>query len=120
MEHVRIKELMKNKKFLERIRWDITPKVLFEPRFPGTKDEQGKTTSSIDGYMLYVDLVYDRPGLVVMNVQYSMSKTVAYVEDVPEDLLREAMNCTPEECKAGMYPLTKKLEGWLKKAFGLL
>ena len=115
MDQVRIKDLRGNKKFFESIRWDLTPKILFEPRYPGTKGEEGKTSNSTDGYMFYVDMVNDSPILVIMKNKYSMSKTVAYVEDVPEDLLQEAARCAPEECVAGMYPLTKKLEEWLKK-----
>ncbi len=119
MESFSIKDLGESKKFLDNLRWDMTPKILFEPRFPRTENEPEKTTFNIAGNMFYVDIVYNKPTLVIMRNRLAMSKTVGYVEDVPEDLLREAMNCSAEECIAGMYPITKKLEDWLKKELGL-
>jgi hypothetical protein len=71
-----------------------------------------------DGYMMYVEVINDSPVLVIMRNKYSMSKTVAYITDVPEDLLRESARCSPSECVAGMYPIARKLEDWLKKTLG--
>ncbi len=118
MESFSIKDLIESKKFLKHIRWDITPKILLKPRFPRSENEPEKTVDNIEGNMFYVDVVYNKPALVIMRNRTSMSKTIGYVEDDPEDLLREAVNCTPEECIAGMYPITKKLEEWLKKELG--
>ncbi len=115
MEHFSFEELRQSKKFIDNIRWDVTPKIFFQPRLPVS----GKKAVNIDGNMFYVDIVYNRPTLVIMRNTSSMSKTVGYVEDVPEDLLKEAMKCSGEECIAGMYPLTRKLEEWLKKELGL-
>ncbi|MEF9437816.1 MAG: hypothetical protein L0922_03380 [Candidatus Mariimomonas ferrooxydans] len=115
MEHFSFEELRQSKKFIDNIRWDVTPKILLQPRLPVS----GKKAVNIDGNMFYVDIVYNRPTLVIMRNTSSMSKTVGYVEDVPEDLLKEAMKCSGEECIAGMYPITGKLEEWLKKELGL-
>jgi hypothetical protein len=117
MERVRITELRGNKTFLEEVRWDVTPKVLFNPH-PGTGNDKEASKVNVDGYMLYVEVIDTVPVLVIMKNKYSMSKTVAYLDGAPEDLLREAAHCTPEECVAGMYPLTKALEAWLKKELG--
>lgn len=119
MESFSIKDLRESKKFLDNLRWDMTPKILFEPRFPRAENGPEKTTFNIAGNMFYVDIVLNKPTLVIMRNRSTMSKTVGYVEDVPEDLLRAAMNCSAEECIAGMYPITKKLEDWLKKELGL-
>ena len=119
MEYFSINDLKESEKFLKLIRWDITPKMLFEPRFSQGVKEPEKATDDIEGYMLYVDVVDDKPTLVIMRNRAAMSKTVGYVENIPEDLLREAMNCPAEECIAGMYPTTKKLDDWLKKELGL-
>lgn len=115
MERVRIAELRGNKTFLEEIRWDVTPRVLFDPD-RGTGKEASKV--NVDGYMLYVEVIDSVPVLVIMKNKYSMSKTVAYLDGIPEDLLKEAAHCTTEECVAGMYPITKSLEAWLKKELG--
>jgi hypothetical protein len=117
MERVRITELRGNKTFLEEVRWDVTPKVLFNP-YPVKGNDKEASKVNVDGYMLYVEVIDTVPVLVIMKNKYSMSKTVAYLDGAPEDLLREAAHCTTEECVAGMYPLTKALESWLKKELG--
>ena len=82
-------------------------------------DESGKAVDITYGYMLYVDIINDIPALIVMQLKPLMSKTVGYITDIPENLLREAMQCSDSVCVAGMYPLTEKLEAWLKNEFGL-
>ena len=114
-EKFSVKELCENKGFLEKIRWDVTPKILFKPRFPLAETEP----YDIEGFMFYVDVINKEPALVIMRNRGPVSKTAGYVEGVPEDLLLEAMNCAQGECIAGMYPITKKLEDWLKKELGL-
>jgi hypothetical protein len=110
-----INDLKKSQKFIQNIRWDITPRIFLDPgSAPGDKP-----VDTTHGYMLYVDLFNDKPTLVIMQLKSIMSNTVGYVSDIPENLLREAMNCNEEDCIAGMYPLTKDLEEWLKKEFGL-
>jgi hypothetical protein len=118
MEQVSINELKGKKEFLDNIRWDITPKVFLNPELLATGKGQGKETSNTDGYLLYIEIIKNSPVLVIMQNKYSMSRTVAYVTDVPEDLLRESAHCSPAECVAGMHPVTQKLEDWLKKTLG--
>ena len=100
---------------IEDIRWDVTPQIFLNPSStPG--DEPVDITH---GYMLYVDLIHEKPALIIMQLKKIMSKTVGYVCDLPEDLMKEAMQCSQTECVSGMYPLGKKLEDWLKKEMGL-
>ncbi len=113
MKYYAIKDLKVFRSFLDEIRWDVTPKIFMEPRF-AAKDG-GTTEIDITGYFFYVDLVLDEPTLVIMQNTPALSITVGYIQDVPRDLLDEAVQCAGEECQAGMYPLTKKLEAWLKK-----
>ncbi len=116
MEQFNIEELKESEKFLQNIRWDITPRKFLEPRLAKSKGIEDKT----DEYMLYVDIVFNKPQVVIMRLREHMSKTVGYIGGVPEELLKEALNCDKEECKVGMYPLTSRLEEWLKKSLGLL
>lgn len=113
MEEVSIDKLKSSNEFVDNIRWDVTPKIFLNP-----KTASGETVNVSRGYMLYVDLVDDKPALVIMQMRDPLSKTVAYVTEIPEDLLKEAMNCPASECISGMYPLTEKLQDWLKKKFG--
>ncbi len=110
--------LKKSKYFIENIRWDVTPKVFLSPKST-SENVSKKSIDTTYGYMLYVDFINEKPVLVIMKLKYVISQTVGYVDDIPEDLLREAMRCTETECVAGMYPLSEKLKDWLKKALGL-
>ena len=116
MELLNIAELKKSKYFLENIRWDITPKMFVDP---SCAKESGEAADISHGYMFYVDLINDRPAVVVIQLKYAFSKTVGYIYEIPEDLLKEAMHCEDSECIVGMYPVTDKLATWLKQAFGL-
>ena len=117
MEILNIEELKKSKYFIENIRWDITPKIFMDPSSAGK--ESGEAVDISYGYMFYVDLINERPALVIMQLKSIISKTVGYIHKIPEDLLREAMDCLDSECVAGMYPVPDKLVDWLKQAFGI-
>lgn len=114
MSHLSIKNLKKSDSFRKNIRWDVTPKIFLNPRTPS-----GETIDITYGYMLYVDLINNKPAMFIMQLKRMVSSTVGYVTDIPEDLLREAMHCTKTECISGMYPLGEKLESWLKEELGL-
>jgi len=114
MEEITIENLKKSRLFVDDIRWDVTPKIFLNP-----KTSSGETIDLTHGYMLYVDIADDKPVLVIMELKSIMSRTVGYICDVPDELLREAMGCEASECIGGMYPITEKLANWLKKGFGL-
>ena len=119
MEQVSINALRDKKVFIENIRWDVTPKIFVSPGFSQQELESERARGGKDEYMLYIDSIHDKHVLMIMKLRYSYSTTVAYVTDIPADLLLEATNCPPEECIEGMFPLSKKLEDWLKKELGL-
>jgi hypothetical protein len=115
MELVTIDILKNSPSFAQDIRWDVTPKIFME-------SSSGPGSDPVDityGYMLYVDLMFDKPALIIMQLKRVVSKSVGYVTDIPEELLKEAMNCTGPECVSGMYPLTGSLQEWLKKELGV-
>ncbi|RJQ21061.1 MAG: hypothetical protein C4560_04285 [Nitrospiraceae bacterium] len=114
MEEITIEKLKKIKQVVENIRWGVTPRISLNSR-----SASGEVVDLTYGFMLYVDLFEERPALVIMELKPIISKTVGYVFDVPEDLLKESMQCATSECIGGMYPLSEKLEGWLKKEFGI-
>ncbi len=114
MEQVSFDKIKKSKAFVDDIRWDITPGIFLDPKScPG--DQPADLTH---GYMLYVENVLEKPALVIMMLKRIVSKTVGYTFEVPEDLLKDAMNCEAAECIQGMYPLSEKLKDWLKKECG--
>jgi hypothetical protein len=106
-------KIKSTKAFTENIRWDVTPKIFLEP-------SSGRGTETVDltyGYMLYVDMVDERPDLAVMVLKPMISKSAGYTHDIPDDMLRECMQCGAGECISGMYPITERLEQWLKNEF---
>ena len=115
MTQIEFDVLKKSSEITRNIRWDITPRFFMEPSY-ASGDEPLDISY---GYMLYIELVHDMPALVIMQLKKIMSKSVGYVYDIPEDLLKESMNCTSSECIGGMYPMAKSLVDWLKKEMGL-
>jgi len=118
MNATSLDELKKHPYFLEHVRWEVTPKVFVSPKVT-REDGSVATIDTSYGYMLYVDLVNDKPAIIIMQLKELISKTVSYIDEAPEELLREAMHCSNNECVGGMYPLTESLEKWLKKELGL-
>jgi hypothetical protein len=113
-------DLKKDKEVLKDIIWDIEPKQLMEPRYSLT--EEGKRKEKIiRGYIFYIDKMSgDKPGLFLMcHTTMGYAETVANIDEIPDELIAEAI----EENKAkecfGMYPINKKLEAWLKKELGI-
>lgn len=117
MEEISINDLKdKKESFINEIRWDVTPKVFMQQgQWSGQKPEGAP--DNINGFMLYIDLVDDRPALFIMKNQYSQSRTVGYIKDIPEGLLQDALKLKKDESVSGMYPLSDELEAWLKKEF---
>lgn len=118
MPATRISELKQQQYFVDHVRWEITPSVFISSK-KTSEDGSAETIDTAYGYMLYVDLVDDKPAIIIMQLKELISKTVGYIDEAPDDLLKEAMLCSDKECVSGMYPLTDKLEKWLKKALGL-
>ncbi len=114
---ISIEDLKKSPHITDEIRWDVTPKVFFDPS--PAHDKTGNEPDITYGYMLYVDLIDDKPALVIMQLRKIMSRTVGYVRDIPEELFKEAMQCPDSDSVGGMRPLPETLEPWLKKEFGL-
>jgi hypothetical protein len=111
-----IDDLRESEKFLGSIRWDMTPKRFLAPE--ASKAGETKPGEGLITYMLYVDLMYDKPALMIMKLRGSMSMTIGFIEGVPDDLLKEAVEGEPAESGAGMFPLTDRLERWLKEKLG--
>ncbi len=114
-----VDELKESEKFLKSIQWELTPKAFIAPGHSEYKTGHGETENAILKYMLYVDLLNNKPVVMIMKLRGGMSTTAGCIEDVPEDLLKEATLCNTEECASGMYPLTDKLRDWLKIELGI-
>ena len=113
-------DLKKDKEVLKDIIWDIEPKQLMEPRYSLT--EEGKRKEKIiRGYIFYIDKMSgDKPGLFLMcHTTMGYAETVANIDEIPDELIAEAIEENKGKEYFGMYPINKKLEAWLKKELGL-
>jgi len=115
-----LNDLKKDKEVLKDIIWDMEPKQLMEPRYSLT--EEGKRKEKIiRGYIFYIDKMSgDKPGLFLMcHTTMGYAETVANIDEIPDELIAEAIEENKGKEYFGMYPINKKLEAWLKKELGL-
>jgi hypothetical protein len=115
-----LNDLKKDKEVLKDIIWDIEPKQLMEPRYRIT--EEGKQEKKIiRGYIFYIDKMSgDKPGLFLMcHTTMGYAETVANIDEIPDELIAEAIEENKGKEYFGMYPINKKLEAWLRKELGI-
>ena len=115
MADTSISRIGKNRVFRENLRLDVTPELLFKPRFAnsGQNEELIKETQ---GFSFYVEYMKDmpKPALMVMKTYCLSSKSIAQVTDAPEELLWGAVRESGAKDIMGMYPIGKPLEDWIK------
>jgi hypothetical protein len=108
-------EIKKEPFIINNIRWDLEPKDLMEPRCIIT-EEGVKKREPIKGYIFYIDAMEEKPKLFLMrHTAAEYAETLAEVEEIPEDLLIEAVKENKDKAYFKMYPINKKIEDWLKK-----
>ena len=107
--------LRQQKDFLDNLRFDVTPEVIFKPRFL-TPETMQQAYEETHGYMFYIDcLEGERPTLMLMRTKELRSSTVGYVADVPMELLDTALTREGLKDYCGMYPLDEAVEAWLEE-----
>ena len=110
--------LRKNRLFMKQLRWDVTPDVLFKPRFVDSPEDTHLATET-EGYMFYIDyLGKGNPTLMIMRTTGLSSTSFAQVLDCPVELLLEAVKKEGVKSYSGMHPIDEKLEEWLKDKLG--
>ena len=113
-----LNDIKKESFVIEHIRWDLEPKDLMEPRSSIT-DEGIKTRETIKGYVFYIDTMDKKPILFLMrHTAADYAETLAQIDEIPQDLLLEAVKENKNKAYFGMYPINKKVEDWLKKELG--
>ena len=107
---------LKNSPLLHKhILWDVEPKQLMEPTV-------GKSGSKLaGGYIFYIDKMGSKkPALYVMcQTGSGYAETIGKIDEVPEDLLIEAVHENKHREYFKMSPINKKLEEWLKTELGI-
>ncbi|MDA8169987.1 MAG: hypothetical protein M0Z59_09895 [Nitrospiraceae bacterium] len=116
MLDIKIARLRKNRVFIDNLRFDLTPAMLFKPRFANCGGQE-ELIKEIQGFSFYIDYMPDmpRPELMVMKTYNLTSKSIAHIEDAPEDLLRGAVKAGGANHVMGMYPVDETVADWIKK-----
>lgn len=119
---LKLSRLKENSVFVSNIRWDVTPDILFQPRFAG-QGNIDELMAQTQGFMFYIDYMKGDPktppALMVMKTYELRSKTIGEIVDVPEDMLRAAVGRSGVKDYNGMYPIDSALDAWLKKELGV-
>lgn len=112
--------LSKNRLFMKLLRWDVTPEVLFRPRFVG-RPENTHLAGETEGYMFYIDWYKGKgdPTLMIMKTSGLSSSTFAEVTDCPRELLENAVRREGVKAYSDMYPIDEAVEAWLKEKLGV-
>ncbi len=115
MADISISRIGKNRAFRENLRFDVTPELLFKPRFASSKGNEAPAKET-QGFSFYVEYMegMPKPALMVMKTFNLTSKSIAQVTDVPEELLWGAVREGGGKGIMGMYPLSKPLEDWIR------
>ncbi len=112
--------LANHRLFMKHLRWDVTPEVLFRPRFVD-KPEDRIRASEVEGYMFYIDWYKGKgePTLMIMKTTGLSSSTFAEVTDGPKELLENAVRREGVKAYSDMYPIDEAVEAWLKEKLGV-
>lgn len=104
---------------IEHILWDVEPQALMEPRCtPAGSDKEPR--QEIKGYVFYIDTMDKEPMLFLMrHTAADFGETVAQVREIPQDLVRGAIEEKKDKAYFGMYPINRAVRSWLEQELGL-
>jgi len=114
-EILSLDQIKKETFIIEHILWNVQPKDLMEPRVKIT-EEGTEIRDQIKGYVFYIDVMNDKPALYLMrHTAMDFGETLAKIDEIPQELLKGAIEENKEKAYFGMYPINRQLETWLKR-----
>ncbi len=114
-----LNDLKKRPDILSEIKFDVTPRIMMEPRFQSRIEDLVKLRE-IAGYMFYIETESEQPALMLLRIGRSdITTTVGHVEEVPVEMIRKATENPVDPLVCGMYAITDEIRDWLKKELGL-
>ncbi|KAF0185657.1 MAG: hypothetical protein FD164_222 [Nitrospirae bacterium] len=117
---VPFQEIQDDHYFFDHILWDVEPKDLMEPRTKSTADGV-KKRAVIKGYIFYIDVTEIKPQLFLLrHTAGDYAETVSRIDDIPEQMLQEAVEQNSDKEYFKMYPINQAVKEWLLKAMGKL
>lgn len=99
---------------LERIRFDVTPRMIMEPRLdPGSRKD-------LAGCFFYIETFEPPPALMLMKVNRGgVTTTIGRIDAVPAGMLERAIGAAAEPPVNMMYAITEEIRDWLAGELGL-
>lgn len=113
----RLEQIKKRPDIISRIRFDVTPQMIMEPRFTETGELRKRDLS---GCVFYVETEGERPVLMLMRVSKGDTvKTIGIIEELPEDMIKRAIENPVHPPVHGMYAITDEIKDWLRETLNL-
>ncbi len=113
----RLEQIKKRPDIISRIRFDVTPQMIMEPRFTETGELKKRDLS---GCFFYIETEGEKPVLMLMRVSKGDTvKTIGIIEELPEDMIQRAMENPVHPPVHGMYAITDEIKDWLKENLNL-
>lgn len=113
----RLEQIKKRPDIISRIRFDVTPQMIMEPRFTETGELKKRDLS---GCFFYIETGGEKPVLMLMRVSKGDTvKTIGIIEELPEDMIKRAMENPVHPPVHGMYAITDEIKDWLKENLNL-
>lgn len=114
-----LRDIRKRPDILSRIRWEVTPQVVMEPRFLSRPEDVGRLRQ-ISGYVFYIETESDQPALMLLKVGKSdVATTAGKIDEIPSELLRRAIEHPVHPPVSGMFAITEEIRKWLEKELSL-
>lgn len=111
--------IKKRPDILARMKWDVTPQMVMEPRFQSRPEDMQKL-SELSGYMFYIETECDKPSIMLMKVgRNDITSTVGKIDEIPPLLIQNAIEKPVHPPVYGMYAINDEIKSWLKREFNL-
>lgn len=115
----KLKDIKRRPDILSNIKLDASLPLIMKPRFQMTKDEFQRL-NEMTGYIFYIETAGAKPSLMLMKVNKSdIADTVGIIEEIPEEVLKRAIESPVHPPVHGMYGITEEIKNWLKKELNL-
>jgi hypothetical protein len=112
-------DIKKSPDILEKIKWEVTPQMVMEPRYL-QRNEDLQKLKEITGYMFYIETQCKPPALMLMKVgKTDIASTIGLIKEIPPELVERAIENPVDKPENGMYAITEEIKIWLKKELGL-
>lgn len=118
-ELLTFEDIKKEPYYIQNILWDVDPTNIMEPV---VVQEGSKIIcrQPIKGYVFYIETSGKKPELfLMMHKSNCFGETIAKIEEIPQELLNEALNENRGRIKFGMCPINERIKDWLKKELGI-